>query len=243
MRLETIPEPEDNEDRRAACGGDVPRRPYGQMYAGSFIRDGKRVGIRRTPPAGYRDPIRLDERIWLWAGEYYRLWSGEKYLARGGRGGKRLHRLVWAAAFGPIPKGCHIHHRDGNKLNNRLDNLECMPGRQHLSEAWHERHDDIPKGQHFSDKARTAAAAWHASPEGSAWHSEHATQSKGWLKWQREPRQCLECGADFDALIRKGVVVQVYCQPKCKVAAYRRQGRANQWAADHRARQKAERDG
>lgn len=35
-----------------------------------------------------------------------------------------LHRLVWIAFNGPIPDGVTINHRDGNKANNRLDNLE-----------------------------------------------------------------------------------------------------------------------
>jgi hypothetical protein len=33
------------------------------------------------------------------------------------------HRLVWEAFNGPIPKDKVMDHIDGNKLNNRLDNL------------------------------------------------------------------------------------------------------------------------
>jgi len=33
------------------------------------------------------------------------------------------HRLVWEAANGPIPEGHHIHHRNGDKLDNRRENL------------------------------------------------------------------------------------------------------------------------
>ncbi len=36
------------------------------------------------------------------------------------------HRRVWEEAFGPIPPGYHVHHEDGNKLNNSLDNLRCL---------------------------------------------------------------------------------------------------------------------
>lgn len=35
-----------------------------------------------------------------------------------------VHRLVWRAFRGPIPKHLTINHIDGNRGNNRLDNLE-----------------------------------------------------------------------------------------------------------------------
>jgi len=43
-----------------------------------------------------------------------------------------VHRLVWALGNGPIPAGHHIHHVDGNKLNNAPDNLVSMPAEEHL---------------------------------------------------------------------------------------------------------------
>lgn len=40
-------------------------------------------------------------------------------------GGQREyeHRLVWEAANGPIPAGALIHHANGDKTDNRLENL------------------------------------------------------------------------------------------------------------------------
>lgn len=35
-----------------------------------------------------------------------------------------VHRLIWEAFNGPIPDGMVINHKDENKLNNCLDNLE-----------------------------------------------------------------------------------------------------------------------
>src|SRR5215831_3363679 len=37
-----------------------------------------------------------------------------------------VHRLVWEAFKGPIPSGREINHRDGNRTNNRLRNLELV---------------------------------------------------------------------------------------------------------------------
>ena len=36
------------------------------------------------------------------------------------------HVLVWEKAHGPIPPGYQVHHKDENKLNNDLDNLELL---------------------------------------------------------------------------------------------------------------------
>ena len=36
----------------------------------------------------------------------------------------RIHRLVWEVFIGEIPKGFDIHHKDKNRMNNNLQNLE-----------------------------------------------------------------------------------------------------------------------
>lgn len=35
-------------------------------------------------------------------------------------------RLVWLLTNGPIPTDCVVDHKDGNRLNDRSDNLELM---------------------------------------------------------------------------------------------------------------------
>jgi hypothetical protein len=37
-----------------------------------------------------------------------------------------VHRIVYEAFNGPIPQGLEINHKDGNRLNNRLSNLEAI---------------------------------------------------------------------------------------------------------------------
>lgn len=42
------------------------------------------------------------------------------------------HRLVWEKHNGPIPEGYVIHHKDGNGLNNSIENLEMMTRAEHV---------------------------------------------------------------------------------------------------------------
>lgn len=42
-------------------------------------------------------------------------------------------RLVWFVAHGEIPAGHHIHHKNGNITDNRIENLECIEGSTHIS--------------------------------------------------------------------------------------------------------------
>jgi hypothetical protein len=181
------------------------------MHAGSFVQDGERVEIRAVPYEWYRDPIRLDPITWYFDGGLYRLWPSEQYPSRGG---KKLHRDAWAAAFGAIPKGCHIHHRDSNVQNNALANLECLDAKEHLSATWK------PRKIYFSDEARQLAADWHGSEAGRIWHRRHAKRSKSWTKWKRADKPCEFCGETFSALER-ATIPQRYCSNNCKASHYR----------------------
>lgn len=44
-----------------------------------------------------------------------------------------LHRFVYEAFNGPIPKGLVINHKDEDKLNNSLDNLEAITQKENCN--------------------------------------------------------------------------------------------------------------
>ena len=61
-------------------------------------------------------------------GDYFRV------ILRGPRHSRRscyIHRLVWEAFVGEIPKGYIVHHKDGNRQNNSLSNLQLVTAKEH----------------------------------------------------------------------------------------------------------------
>lgn len=44
-----------------------------------------------------------------------------------------LHRYIYTEAFGPIPEGYIVHHKNHDKSDNRLENLECISDAEHRS--------------------------------------------------------------------------------------------------------------
>lgn len=41
--------------------------------------------------------------------------------------GKLWHRVVYSEVYGKIPKNWHVHHIDGDRLNNAVENLIALP--------------------------------------------------------------------------------------------------------------------
>jgi hypothetical protein len=77
---------------------------------------------------------------------YYRITSGI-------HADELLHRLIWEDINGPIPEGYIIHHKDFNKLNNDLNNLQCLTKSEHIT--LHHKYKE------WSTESKTKASKTH----------------------------------------------------------------------------------
>src|SRR5215471_13118191 len=130
-------------------------------------------------------------------------WDGRLWHVHGPRGyyrhtnGDLLHRAIWALHHGPIPPGYVVHHKDGNTLNNDLDNLECLLDAEHRKER-------------------------HGMPRGASAESFAERSARRRAEWQRkQPREvvCQECGAGFFSTCTRAK----YCSKHCRSKVYWRQ--------------------
>jgi hypothetical protein len=129
---------------------------------------------------------------------------------------KRMHVVVWEYFNGKVPKKYHIHHKDGNKSNNEISNLELISHHDHM--VLHMTVDRRERARKMAGQFRYLTKAWHASEEGSKWHKEH-----GILAWaKRKPiiRLCSLCKKKFTTK----TFHQMFCSNKCKSAYRRKEG-------------------
>ncbi len=73
------------------------------------------------------------------------------------------HRVVWEEENGPIPLGHSIHHLNGNKLDNRLENLELLTRGQHSTH--HNRHRTYRVGWHHSEETKRKIGQGNRKPK------------------------------------------------------------------------------
>lgn len=64
-------------------------------------------------------------------------WKRSRYLlvdlwADGERDVRSVHILVYEAFCGAIPEDYQVHHKDNNRFNNCVENLECLTARDHV---------------------------------------------------------------------------------------------------------------
>lgn len=141
------------------------------------------------------------------------------------RGVLALHQEVWRDANGgaPIPPGFHVHHKDRDPLNNDPSNLVLISEADHHAEH---REEKVARGRANPPgaKAHAAAAEWHGSEEGRAWHREHALRA--YEKRQETAHVCDQCGVVFGSLARRESTR--FCSGRCKAAARRASGVDNE---------------
>lgn len=137
-------------------------------------------------------------------GPYARLWASNEGEI------PREHRWAYAAVNGPVPDDHHVHHRDGNKLNNTIDNLESVLGRDHTSMHAHEMWGDPERRRQKAAEMRAAWAAGRMTPTPSGpTHPSYVPLDPAWLEavlWEHGGRPTAfrdAYGLDYASTMRK----------------------------------------
>lgn len=155
--------------------------------------------------------------------------------------GKRrwLHQYTYELYHGVAPDGHHIHHRDGDKANNDISNLECLTPKEHIAKH--------PRPEHWAaisvlgraaikagvksrrkvraelDKTRPCgycgvAFTPHPHARDNAQFCSDACRSKGrrgnTIASFTESRWCKFCGTAFTPPPR-GFAQALFCSTKC----------------------------
>ncbi len=133
----------------------------------------------------------------------------------------RMHVYVWEYYNGSVPDGYHVHHKDEDKSNNDISNLELKIGVEHL--AFHakenaERNRDRVI-QNLNENASPKAKEWHGSAEGREWHKSHYEKMKSKL-YRKQKFQCIVCGKGFEST----QVNAKFCSNNCKSKHRRTEG-------------------
>lgn len=58
-----------------------------------------------------------------------------------------IHRLVYETYIGDIPEGCVINHKDSNRKNNEISNLEVMTYSENIKHGYYSKNGKGKSGQ------------------------------------------------------------------------------------------------
>lgn len=104
-------------------------RPFPGFECQYEVSDKGRVR-RIGPGLGARVGRILSQHPGSWGYLHVGVWKNNKGFSRA------VHRAVTEAFLGPKPKGLQVNHRDGNKPNNSLENLEYVTPKENVHHAW-----------------------------------------------------------------------------------------------------------
>jgi uncharacterized OB-fold protein len=132
---------------------------------------------------------------------------------------QRLHRYKWEKEVGPIPAGCHIHHKDHDKDNNDLENYELLDGKEHLS-----HHGKNPERiailLEYGEIGRVLAAEWHHTEEAREVSRKNWPKSLGLYMDKIITLKCEHCGKEFETTVFASWGSK-FCGNNCKSKARR----------------------
>lgn len=132
----------------------------------------------------------------------------------------RAHKWVWINYHGVPPKGMHIHHKDGNKSNNSIENLTILSPKDHVNHHLQIHPEYLKKRKESCEKIRHLTKEWHGSKEGRMWHKLHALKGK-FGNWEPKEYSCQLCEKKY--FTKKRSLCR-FCSNSCKSQWRRNEG-------------------
>jgi hypothetical protein len=130
----------------------------------------RHAATKRARVIGKRRQVQRGEGLFYWR---VMTADGERYE----------HRVVMEALLGrPLRPNEHVHHRNGNSLDNRPENLQLVSQAEHMH-------------LHFAGREPKAATNAHRIPPG---------------KWSRKFDACVECGRTDSSHASRGTCHRCY---------------------------------
>jgi len=122
---------------------------------------------------------------------------GRKYFSNSNVKPRSMHCYVWSYYNGEIPKGYEVHHKDLNRYNNDISNLELLEKHEHKKLHGRILTDEQREWRrnNINEKARPKAIEWHKSQEGKEWHEKQVKTRKDNRK--QVTGNCLQCGKEI----------------------------------------------
>lgn len=162
-------------------------------------------------------------RYWLREKQGY-YYSGSKAI--GVKNTMMLHRMVFIKHYGEIKRGYHIHHIDGNKDNNEIENLICLSHTEHQKlHAYNWTIERLQQArENLQTNARPKADLWHGSEVGKEWHKKHYEAMKDKLH-KKTLHICVVCGKEYYTNRKDSAKC---CSNACRAKERRMSGKDNE---------------
>lgn len=146
------------EDKKAKMMFDLYKKGFSLEQVGNAFGTTRQAvyGLFKTRGLNLRKRTKLP--FIMFNGSKYTI-RNNGYYGKTNDGRTLLHRDIWEKSNGIIPEGFDIHHIDGNKQNNKIENLELIRKDIHAKKFSTGRNQNTNKTHcihgHFFDEKNT----------------------------------------------------------------------------------------